>query len=314
MEGLKIDPDAVDAHKELRDSSMRRKASGGKSIGMLAAMKLKGGKDPKETMLNAEKLLAFDPGERSYMSTIFAAALKGGYFDTAMWIGKILLLANKDSGREDIKYYLQLKDGYRNVLKRTGDAVEAMQHAIAMKPNDMDMQTEAKHLGAEHAMFEGKYEGGGNFRDSVRDMSKQKELMDNDADIRVGDAFTQQIKRAEAEWQAEPNEYGKMMRLVELLSKSEDPELENRAIELLEGAHERTRQYRFRKYMGDIKVTQLSRMERSLRQRVAKNPTDQTMLKDYQDFVKDCLARYQPSTKLSIPILSKKLRACTHEA
>lgn len=286
ISGLSIDPDSVDAHKDLRDTSMRRKASGGKGIGMLAAMKLKGGKDAKEAMLNCEKLLAFDPGDRSYMSCVFAQALKGGYYDTVLWIGRVLLQANKDSGKEDIKYYLQLKDGYRQI-KRWKEAVEAMQYVIALKPNDMEMQREQRDLSAMQSMEEGKYDE--SFRSSVRDMSKQRELMDDDADIRVGDALTAQIGRAEAEWQAEPNEYGKMMRLVDLLAKSEDPERENRALELLESAHDKTKQYRFRKYAGEIKVAQLSRMERSLRQQLAKNPNDENLKKDYTDFVHEKL-------------------------
>ena len=36
---------------------------------MFAAMKLKSGKDEKETMLNAEKLLANDPGNTDHMVT-----------------------------------------------------------------------------------------------------------------------------------------------------------------------------------------------------------------------------------------------------
>lgn len=290
LQGLSIDPDALEAHKDLRDSSMRRKASGGKSIGMLAAMKLKGGKDPKEAMLNAEKLLAYDPGERSYMSTVFSQALKGGYYDTVMWIGKVLLQANKDSGKEDLKYYLQMKDGYRQI-RRWKEAVEASQHAVAMKPNDMDMQREQRDLSAMQSMEEGKYESGGSFRDSIRDMDKQRELMEGDMNLATGDVLANQINRAEAEWKAEPTEWGKLTRLVELLAKSEDPDRENRALELLEAAYEQTRQYRFKKTSGDIKMAQLSRMERSLRQQVAKSPTDEALKKDYTEFVQEKLAQ-----------------------
>src|SRR3954462_12404092 len=68
MQGLAIDPDAQDAHQALRDVSLRRKAQGGKPIGMLAALGLKRGtKDDKQDMLNAEKLLANDPGNTDHM-------------------------------------------------------------------------------------------------------------------------------------------------------------------------------------------------------------------------------------------------------
>ena len=45
VQGLAIDPEAVDAHQALRDISLKRKVDGGKPLGMLQARKLKGGKD-----------------------------------------------------------------------------------------------------------------------------------------------------------------------------------------------------------------------------------------------------------------------------
>jgi len=71
LDGLRLDPDSVDAHQKLRETSLKRKASGGKSLGMLEAMKLKkASKDDKENLLNAEKLLAHDPGNTDHMLSI----------------------------------------------------------------------------------------------------------------------------------------------------------------------------------------------------------------------------------------------------
>src|SRR5206468_2684200 len=79
LQGLAIDPDATEAHQALREISMRRKASGGKKLGMFDAMKLRGGKEPKQAMLNAEKLLAYEPGDTDHMVTMMEAAVKGGF-------------------------------------------------------------------------------------------------------------------------------------------------------------------------------------------------------------------------------------------
>src|SRR5437660_6255334 len=38
LQGLTIDPEAVDAHKDLRTIALKRKASGGKALGMLERM------------------------------------------------------------------------------------------------------------------------------------------------------------------------------------------------------------------------------------------------------------------------------------
>src|SRR5262245_50997215 len=41
LQGLEIDPENTEAHQALRDISLRRKASGGKDLGMMEKMKVK---------------------------------------------------------------------------------------------------------------------------------------------------------------------------------------------------------------------------------------------------------------------------------
>ncbi|HTW94218.1 MAG TPA: hypothetical protein VMD30_05470, partial [Tepidisphaeraceae bacterium] len=85
LSGLKLDPESIEAHQELRDVSLKRKASGGKKLGMLEVIKLKRpSKDDKDNMLAAEKLLSYDPGEASYMLQIAQNAYRAGYFDTVL--------------------------------------------------------------------------------------------------------------------------------------------------------------------------------------------------------------------------------------
>jgi tetratricopeptide (TPR) repeat protein len=95
LQGLAIDPENTDAHQQLRDISLKRKASGGKDLGMMAKMKLKKtSKEDKENLLNAEKLLAYNPGDTATMLALAVAAHRAGFYDTAMWIGKITHEAN----------------------------------------------------------------------------------------------------------------------------------------------------------------------------------------------------------------------------
>ena len=298
LQGLAIDPEAVDAHQTLREISLKRKAAGGKPLGFLQAMKLKGGKDEKEQLLNAEKLLAYDPGSTDHMVRLLTASHEGGFYDTVMWIGAILLRANKDSGsgtggtlglggqKESFDKYIILKNTYKK-LGRFKEAAEAAEYAASLRPDDMDLGTERKNLSAMQTMSAGKYGTAKSFRDSVRDMAKQQRHLREDTDVRSMDVMTQQIAEAEAEWQAEPNESGKLGKLVDLLIKTEQPEQEQRAIELLESAYESSRQYRYRFRIGMIKLQQLSRAERSLRGQVAANPADESLKREYQDFAKD---------------------------
>src|SRR5262245_37111512 len=286
IQGLNMDPEATSAHQALRDISLKRKASGGKPIGMLAAMKMRGGKDEKENLLNGEKLLASDPGNTDHMVRILETAVSGGFYDTVMWIGAILLKANSDpSSKEDFSKYIKLKNAYMKV-GRTSEANEAMKYAVKMRPDDADLVREARDIAATDAMKRGGYDKGGSFRDSVKDMGKQKELMDKDMDVRTMDVLALQINAAEQEWKAEQTEPGKLMKLLDLLAKTELPEYENRGIELLESAYERTKQFRWREASGKIEMNQLSRAERAKRMELANDPSNEAKKKDYQDFVR----------------------------
>ena len=288
LQGLNMDPDSVDAHQALRDVSMRRKVSGGKPLGMLQAMKLRSGKDDKEALLNAEKLLAYDPGNTDHMLTLLKAAHRAGYYDSVMWIGPILQRANAElpEKKQDINKFLALKDIYADI-KQFKLATDAAQLAVILRPDDMDLGTELKRLGAEHSMQEGKYNTARSFRESVRDMDAQRKLLEGDMDVRSDDVTARQIAAAEAEWQADPEEAGKIMKLVEALVRSERTDNENRAIDLLQTTFERTRQFRFRLAIGRIKLAQLSRTERAMRDRLRKNQTDEELKAEYRSFIKD---------------------------
>lgn len=287
LNGLTIDPDAVEAHAMLRDFSLKRKASGGKDLGMTEKWKLKRPtRDDKENMLAAEKLLAYDPGNTDAMILLLQNAHRGGFYDTVMWIGPILLKANADSKKPDFNKFMTLKDVYRS-LKQWKDAVEAAHYAALMRPEDMDLQTEVKHLAAQLTMEQGKYGSSRSFRDSVRDMTAQQKLMDADKGVQNLDAVGRLIADAEREFAAEPEEPGKLMKLVDILVKTENPEYENRAVELLEEAHKRTGQFRFRQNIGRIRLAQWNRAERAERAILHKTPKDPAALKKYEDFYRE---------------------------
>jgi hypothetical protein len=101
--------------------------------------------------------------------------------------------------------------------------------------------------------------------------------------------MSRQIADAEAEWKSQPDEAGKLMKLVEALVRSEDTANENRAIDILSAAYERTKQFRFRLNVGKIKLVQLSRAERSMREQVHKNRDDQELREQYKHFLSDKL-------------------------
>ena len=287
ISGLAIDPDSVEAHQTLRDISLKRKASGGKSVGMFEAMKLKRPtKDDKQNLLNNEKLLAYDPGNTDHMVGVLQNSLRGGFYDTVMWVGPILQQANADSPKPEVNKFIILRDAYK-ILKQWKRATDACHYAAMLRPDDMDLQKELKDLGAMDTMDAGKYGTSTSFRDSIKDMDGQSKLMVQDKDVRTMDQLSRLIHDAEAEYKADPLDPGKIMKYVEILAKTEQAEYENRAIDLLQETFDRTKQFRFRMAIGKLRMAQLSRMERTLRQAVQADPADAQAKQDYAQFVQE---------------------------
>jgi tetratricopeptide (TPR) repeat protein len=263
LSGLRFDPDAVEAHKKLREVSLKRKAGGGRALGMMDAMKLKkSSKDDKENLLNAERLLAFDPGNTDYMLTMAQNAQKAGYFDTVLWIGPLLLEAESTNPKPDYNKAVGLRDVFK-AIKAWKMASDALRLAARLRPNNIEFAQEAKNLAALETMQGAGYDKGGSFRDQIRDMDAQRKLLDADKEVHDVDVIARQIADAEKEYAADPNESGKATKLAELLAKTEKHDQEVRAIKLMEEWYEKTKQFRFRKLMGQIKIKQFNREGRA---------------------------------------------------
>jgi tetratricopeptide (TPR) repeat protein len=279
LQGLKIDPESVDAHKDLRTIGLKRKASGGKKLGMLDRMKLlRAGKDHKESMLNAEKVLANDPGDTDAMVAVLTAANKGGFWDTVLWMGPILeeaLIQEKD-----VKKFLILKDVYKD-LKQWPLAVRACQYAVQLKPQDMDLAAELKNLGVLETMYKGNYNNAKSFRDSIRDRDAQQQLIDADRDIHSASFLERKIAEAKHQFDEDPNEPGKMLKYVEALVATEQTEHENKAIEVLEEWYAKTKQFRFRRNIGQINIKMWNRMVRAKREELKANPNNEGLKKEF---------------------------------
>jgi tetratricopeptide (TPR) repeat protein len=287
LQGLGYDPDEPDVHKELRKISLTRKATGGKPMAKLKAMGLKRTSDPKESMLNAEKLLSYDPGNMQHMIAVAKAAQKGGYRNTALWIGPILFRANLD-GPKDTNTFLLLKDMYKDVGEYSL-AGDALGYAAASRPDDADLQHELRALAAQMTIQQGKYGGGGDFRVSIRDAEKQRALMEEEMDIRNVDAMAGIIDRARKEYQESNGDKAKLIRLVDVLAKTENLEHENEAIELLEKEYRETRSYRYHYQAEEIKIRQLLRTERAMRAQSEANPQDQDLRKTVEELARERL-------------------------
>ena len=299
IQGLNVDPENVEAHQILREISLKRKASGGKDMGMLEKMKVPKAKDEKQAMLNAEKLLAYSPGDTARMLAMFQAAHKAGCYDTVLWIGPICQRANADSKKPDFKTFIALRDVY-NALEEYKLATEACHLAMTLRPDDMSLQQEMKNLAAKQTMKGGNYGTAKSFRESIRDVDVQEKLMNEDKDVHETDALVRVIRENEAAWKESPEDWSKFSKLIDSLRRTEQVEHENHAIELLEDAYKKTSQFKWRQRLGEIRLTQLNRQERVLVQEAeaSKNNPDaaervQTLREFQMEKAKAELEEYQ---------------------
>lgn len=286
IQGLNVDPENLDAHQALRDISLKRKASGGKDMGMMDRMKMPKAKEEKQQMLNAEKLLAYSPGDVSRMAGVLQGAYKAGCYATVLWIGPILQRANQEQKKPDFKTFIALRDVYR-AIEEYKLATDACYLASTLRPDDMELQHEMKSLAAMETAKRGKYGIAKSFIESVRDVEVQEKLMDADKDVHHGDALVKVIKEAQAHWDAAPEDQSKFSKLIDAMRRTESLEWENKAIELLEEQYHRTNQFKHRQRIGEIRMAQLSRQERTLRgelERKKSGPDGAELAQQFKEF------------------------------
>lgn len=287
LDGLKWDPNSVEGHKALRETALTRKVTGGKDLGMFDKLKYKrSSKDETENLLNAARLLSYDPGSCDAMVMLLNAAAKLEYGETVLWVGPILAKASAERGKPDVRHFIALKDAYMQV-GRWDLALEAIGEAVRMKPDDMDLTQEQKNIGAQHTMMAGNYTKGGGFQDSVRDKDKQQQLMEQDKDIRSSEGMGSVLAAVKAEYEANSNDAGILGKYVDALEKTEESKFEDVAIDLLNKWYVKTQSYRFKQRIGDIEIRRLTRQERAKRAALAKAPSDEHLKLDLREFVRD---------------------------
>jgi len=132
---LRIAPETVDAHIELRLVALRRREAGGPPPSESEKARFKQGKTALDVMLGAELLLAKDPTHLAYAEVLLRAAVVGGFKKTATWIADLVFLANNRSARPSLRLYHLLKDAYAAV-GAYDRAVSACQRALKLNPRD----------------------------------------------------------------------------------------------------------------------------------------------------------------------------------
>ena len=292
IDGIKSCPDAVeDGHQKLRLVSVQRRAAGRKKTGMMEAMKLNvSGKDHLKAMLNAELLLAKEPGNISFMEGMLKNAVKLKLENTIMWL-VAFMFEEVLTGKKIVRPRYELIRDALLVVAETADeggsfelAVSALQRAYNVQeylaramPQDLVVVNKLRDISSRLTILSGKYDSADSFRDSVRDADSQKDLQETERLVQSRDRLSELIEKAKAKIEAEPNESANINALVDLLTKREDIPREKEAIQVLEKAYKQSDNYRFKLRADDIRLRQIKRKAREL-----KNKDNDAALREFQ--------------------------------
>lgn len=135
IDGLRLAPEDLDAHIELRLLALRRKEAGGSlPTPDEVAMHTKH-KTALDLMLGAEYLLAKDPTDLAYAEQLLRAAVAGGFKKTSAWIADLIFLANNRAQRPSARLYYLLKDAYL-AIGAYQRAIAAGKRALKLNPKD----------------------------------------------------------------------------------------------------------------------------------------------------------------------------------
>ena len=256
----------------LRSLAIQRAQVGGKKPSFVETMKLRSGKDPKQSMLNAEHLLAKDPMNGEYAATVLRYATKAGNLETCKWVAPIAM----DTLRKEKKPNKNRFAAYRQALvdaagqaDQRGDspletwlleqAVNSLDYLAARLPGDEAIRDELRDLAGRLTISRGKYDEAEDFRDSLRDADTQKRLHDSERLLQGDDTMEALIESARKEYEAQPEVAGKVYAYADVLAKTERKELEDQAIEVLLKTYESTRNYSFKQRADDYRLRQLNR-------------------------------------------------------
>lgn len=274
LEGLRCVPDAlIEGHTKLHELGLLRQMKGGEKPSMMERIKGVYGRSPLEQMLCAEYLFARDPEHLPYAEAILKAAVAGDYRRTAKWIADLIFEANNAAERREVQVYTFLKDAYAAIglFER---ALAACQFACRLKPEDKELSDECRRLAAEMTVAKGKYDQGGDFRESIEGIYKQQMLQAQDDVIKTEDYRIAAIKDARAAMKQDPDVLINIFNLANALEDMQDDKSCDEAIALLEDACRESVDFSFKRQAGQIGIRRLRRKIRKTEALLEANPED----------------------------------------
>lgn len=147
LQGLRIQPEAIEIHAELRRLAAQRRAAGGENPSEVDLSAYRQGQTALDKMLAAERLLSKHPEHLPYAQRLLQAAVNGGYTKTATWIADLIFLAMNRSGKPALAVYRMLKETYLQI-QMEDRALLACKRILQMVPDDAETIASLRALSA----------------------------------------------------------------------------------------------------------------------------------------------------------------------
>ncbi|HUW84937.1 MAG TPA: tetratricopeptide repeat protein [Phycisphaerae bacterium] len=287
INGLSIWPEAVEeGHMPLMGVGMARRSAGMKKAGVMEGLKHSvNARDPKQAMLNAEFLLAKDPGNTGHMEAVLRNANRGTFDQTIRWLGSTFLDFISRDKKPSASRLRAACEVFEQGGERTEQAqdfkaaidlyqysVTALEYLQQLKPGDLEITNKLRDVSSKLTIVKGNYEKGEDFRGSLQDGEQQKVLHDEDRMVQSADRLGELIERARQELANDASNPTKVVHLAELLCRGENEANENEAVELLTDAYAKLKNYRFKMRADDIRMRQYRRKARQLIEQTREDP------------------------------------------
>ena len=234
-------------------------------------------------MLNAEFLLAKAPDHIPYAEDMLKAAIAGSYLRTAEWLALFVFDANHSSDKPNFTTYIMLKDVYIKMQMFT-NAVAACEHALELKPNDAALRDELRNLCASMTMEKGKYGKTEDFRDSMQDKESQEMLQRQDSIIKTADYRKQAVEQARKKIKDGFITVTNLLELADALFAVESGESETEAINLLQNAYAKSKDFTFLKRLGEFRINRMNGQIRPPHRTFRQQPNDPALQKQLGQF------------------------------
>lgn len=264
--GLRHNPDKLERHEKLHDIAKRRSVNGGKP------MKAKRvGPSLVDKMLTAAKAWACDWNNVNHMADMIDAAVEADLregeeahlAEIAYWAAGLALQYNANpNAKPNRRVYLRIVDAMEKI-HGYDLALQAAQRALMLREEDA-LRDRIKDITAKRYTYESMQGEGGSLKNLKN--AEEQEAIQAGLDT-TGTKTDQLIAAMREQYDEDPENIDKLQKLVDALSRSEQNDYEQEAVQLLLTAHQQTGQYRYKVKAGDLKLKSINRALRSLNEK-----------------------------------------------